>query len=329
MNKRVRSIPLPPLAFGEKRATIDRTPQAMQDRVAAMTNWVTRQDALKSDDPFEYRAVTASLEGLKLIAAASTPTTMKVDDPGSSVVIPLYGNLHTRLDCRNYTYGARQHACFNPKGYRDSEGGTKSCLIIGFEESRLHQTIAAMTGTETEFIKTNLDAASLLNLRAGSVEFDRVFSGLCQMVDRFEGQDMAMKSFGLADSFYRGLAMLFHQERFLKPEADRPGAKFDPVCRYIEDHLGEVITLTDLEVISGLSARALQYAFLKRFNLTPMQYVRQRKAHFARELLSRPNETTTVASVAAQCGFANFSKFSALYGAIFGERPSETLKKAS
>lgn len=86
MSKHTRSKPLPPLAFGEKGSVVDRTPQAMQDRVAAMTNWVTQQDALKSDEPFEYRSASETLDGLKLSTSASLPTTIKVEDTETTTV---------------------------------------------------------------------------------------------------------------------------------------------------------------------------------------------------------------------------------------------------
>ncbi len=329
MSKRKRLKPLPALAFGGHRASVDLTPQAMQDRVQGMTNWVTRQDALAHDGDFEYQSSVAQLGDLKLIASASTPTTMQVDGPGASVVIPIHGHFTTRMGGTLFEYQAGEAAFLMPKGFRDSAGGVKSSLIIGFEESRLHQTIAAMSGGgEATALTLSLEDPMLLKLRAGNVEFDRVFLGLCQMIDKFHGHDAALEAMGISDSFYRGLAILLNQQHFLKPATEQPGTRLEKVCAYIEDHLSEPIILTDLERISNLSARALQYAFMKRYDCTPMQYVRRRKAHYARELLLHPTENTTIAAVALQCGFANFSKFSAFYASIFNERPSDTLKNA-
>jgi transcriptional regulator GlxA family with amidase domain len=168
----------------------------------------------------------------------------------------------------------------------------------------------------------------LMPLKAGTVEFDRVFLTLCRLIDQFDGQPDALVAMGVSDSFYRAMALLLNQEQLLSTTEERVGGGLDKVCNYIRDHVAESIALTDLETISGLSARALQYAFMKRFNCTPMQWVRQIKAEYARELLRHPNEFITVAAVAVQCGFANFSKFSQFYQSIFHEKPSETLKNA-
>lgn len=328
MNRKRHQSVLPPLAFGSRRAMVDRTPQEMQDRVEKLTRWVTRQDAAAHDQPFEYRAVAASLAHLKLIAASSTPTTMVVDAQEHSLVLPLNGQFKTRIENRSFDYGAGQAAMLQPPGYRDSEGGVKSALIVSFEEAQLNKTMKAMLGNRWENSSSRLDIPALFNLRAGSVDFERVFRSLCLQVDQFEGEPAALHAMGVSDSFYRAMAILLNQELLISRSEPETQKGLDHVCDYIIGHIAESITLTDLESMSGLSARALQYAFLKRFNCTPMQWVRQRKAEHARTLLLQGGESITVASVAAQCGFANFSKFSLFYQSIFQEKPSETLKRA-
>lgn len=327
MSRRKRQPLLPPLAFGANRSTIDLTPQAMQDRVERMTNWVTRQDSANPHEPFAYQAVATKLEDMTLIASSSTSTVMQVDARDLTLVIPLRGQFKTRIEQHHYEYAAGDAAMLNPKAFRDSEGGLKSSLIISFEEHRLQKTIAAIKGSADPATQS-LANPLLLPLKAGNVEFDRVFLSLCQLIDKFEGQAAALAALGLDDSFYRAIALLLNQKQFLTSDEERSYGNLDKLCDYIVGHIAERITLTDLESMSGLSARALQYAFLKQFNCTPMQWVRQRKAEYARSLLLQGGESTTVASVAVQCGFANFSKFSLFYQTIFQEKPSETIKRA-
>lgn len=320
---------LPPLAFGNHRASVDVTPQAMQDRAERMTRWNTVQDRLGDSPEFEYRAAGATLGDLKLIATSSTPTIMRVDAPKTALIVPLAGSIKTRTDGKTLLYAAEAHALFSPAVWRDSEGGVKSSLIVEFNQERLNQTLGAMLG-EADALPKPMDMLALISLRAGNVAFDRVFKSLCQQLDQFEGQDAALAGMGLADSFYRALAIMFNQELLLSSNASAAAGVHgvDRTCEYIRDHVSTGVTLTDLEAVSGLSARALQYGFLKRFNCTPMQWARQCKAHYAHSLLLAANETTTVASVAAQCGFSNFGKFSQFYKSMFNELPVETLKKA-
>lgn len=51
---------------------------------------------------------------------------------------------------------------------------------------------------------------------------------------------------------------------------------------------------SDMERISGLSARALQYAFLQRYQCTPMQWVRDARLDRARIMLTQPEAHVAV-----------------------------------
>lgn len=102
----------------------------------------------------------------------------------------------------------------------------------------------------------------------------------------------------------------------------------DQVCEYIMSYYALPITLTDLELLAGISGRALQYAFLKRFACTPMQWLRQQRLNALHRCLSSPQPHDTVTSVALDCGLTNLSNLATLYKQAFGEYPSQTLEKA-
>jgi transcriptional regulator GlxA family with amidase domain len=87
------------------------------------------------------------------------------------------------------------------------------------------------------------------------------------------------------------------------------------------------LTLTRLEQVSGLSARALQYNFRLQFACTPMQWVSQQRVDMARIELQHPDLTTSVTSVATNFGFANLGNFSRVYADRIGELPSVTLRR--
>ncbi|WP_035693671.1 helix-turn-helix transcriptional regulator [Bradyrhizobium liaoningense] len=86
------------------------------------------------------------------------------------------------------------------------------------------------------------------------------------------------------------------------------------------------------ELLSHLrvSRRALHRAFDEILGIPPMRYLRQKRLCEARLLLQLEVATdVTVAEVAFRQGFADFSRFSAYYRALFGENPSETLNRHS
>jgi transcriptional regulator GlxA family with amidase domain len=74
--------------------------------------------------------------------------------------------------------------------------------------------------------------------------------------------------------------------------------------------------------------RALQYAFRRYRDTTPLQYARTvRLEHAHRDLRNAgPADGVTVAAVAARWGFANPGRFSADYRAVYGRNPFRTLR---
>jgi len=72
-----------------------------------------------------------------------------------------------------------------------------------------------------------------------------------------------------------------------------------------------------------MSARSLQYAFQRRFNCTPMQWIREQRLLKANEVLMRKESEKTVTEVALDCGFGSVNHFSVYYRKRFGRTPSE------
>lgn len=96
---------------------------------------------------------------------------------------------------------------------------------------------------------------------------------------------------------------------------------------YIDDHADSDISLADIAEAAHVSPRAVQYAFARHLETTPMAYLRQaRLARAHRELLATDPGAATVTSVAAKWGFLHPSHFSALYRRTYGQPPSTTLR---
>lgn len=95
--------------------------------------------------------------------------------------------------------------------------------------------------------------------------------------------------------------------------------------RYIEGHLTDPISVTDIATAAGVTPRRMQQSFRQELNRTPMQYVRVRRLHLARYWLAQSNRFSTVSEVCENAGFNHMGRFSADYRNLFGEHPSETL----
>ncbi|MBI0293927.1 AraC family transcriptional regulator [Streptomyces sp. PRKS01-29] len=95
---------------------------------------------------------------------------------------------------------------------------------------------------------------------------------------------------------------------------------------HIDDHADQPLTVADIAAAAHVSIRALQYAFRRHLDTTPMAYLRRvRLAHAHHDLAIADPETATVADIAARWGFFHPARFAALYRETHGTIPSATL----
>jgi len=80
--------------------------------------------------------------------------------------------------------------------------------------------------------------------------------------------------------------------------------------------------------VAGVSALSLFRAFKKARGLSPMDFANAVRLRRARDMLRHPDGTTTVATVASACGYADIGRFEIDYAQAFGELPGQTLARA-
>lgn len=104
-----------------------------------------------------------------------------------------------------------------------------------------------------------------------------------------------------------------HREILSRPVRER-------LASYIEDNLGENITLQALAKIADLSIFHFSRAFRQHFGLPPYQYVLSRRLERARQQVTQTALTLT--AIALQCGFSSPGQFSTQFRRYFGQTPS-------
>lgn len=99
---------------------------------------------------------------------------------------------------------------------------------------------------------------------------------------------------------------------------------------YMLARRGESVTLLELSAISGLRPRSLINAFQAVTSLSPMAFLRALRLARVREALSDGSAFhARVIDVATDWGFWHMGHFTAAYRAMFGETPSETLRRGA
>lgn len=97
------------------------------------------------------------------------------------------------------------------------------------------------------------------------------------------------------------------------------GGALSRVRAYIEQHLGERISLEDLARQAGISRFHFARQFRQSTGESPMAYLRRvRIEHSLRMLISRD---ITIAEVAARLGFADQSHFTRIFARLVGMSP--------
>jgi AraC family ethanolamine operon transcriptional activator len=97
--------------------------------------------------------------------------------------------------------------------------------------------------------------------------------------------------------------------------------------RYMAEHAEEPINVPELCDAIHVSRRTLQYAFHDVLQMSPVTYLRALRLNGVRRDLRLGGEEP-VADRAARWGFWHLSRFAADYRHMFGELPSDTLKRA-
>jgi len=99
---------------------------------------------------------------------------------------------------------------------------------------------------------------------------------------------------------------------------------------YLTDFPFETHTVSQLCNIAGVSERTLQYAFLEHYGVSPKTYLKNIRLNGARRELWKSNpHVSRVNEVAGSWSFWHMGQFAKDYRKLFGELPSDTLKRGN
>jgi anti-anti-sigma factor len=97
---------------------------------------------------------------------------------------------------------------------------------------------------------------------------------------------------------------------------------------FIEERARDDVGVTDIAAAAFVTVRAVQLAFRRYLDITPLGFLRQvRLEHAHQELAEADPDRTTVTAIAAGWRFTNASRFSAYYRAAYGVPPTQTLRQ--
>ena len=102
--------------------------------------------------------------------------------------------------------------------------------------------------------------------------------------------------------------------------------KLRQAIEYIEAHLGEDISLSDIAIELGMSQYYFCHLFKRSTGISPHQFLIRQRVERAKRLLKQLGRTIT--SVALECGFANQSHFARCFRQCIGVNPNQFRKSS-
>ena len=103
-------------------------------------------------------------------------------------------------------------------------------------------------------------------------------------------------------------------------------AKFE---EFLEANPNTPLYLPEICAALGTAERTLRGACEAHLGMGPIRYLTLRRMHLARRALLRADSSITVTRVATDCGFWELGRFAVGYRKLFGESPSESLRRPS
>jgi len=326
---------LPPLVFGGRSAKIDDSVMEMQDRLNGVMSGLQECESIADHGRFQHQSCLLNVNGMKMAATASTPVRFKINqNEDTTLMIPFYGQGNYIIDGRMFHWQSGVNALFLPNCTGSGQNSVWSALMFDIDPQKLEEIARSMLGIDQYSQNIfDLHAPRKLSLQVGRLSFEMVFRQLAHLLDQFSLQHELLNQTAIDDYFYRNLAVMLKPGLFLDESSATSNRKYarrllDRICDYVQSHLSQPITLTALERVSNMSARNLHYAFLKRYNTTPMRWVRTERLTMAHNQLTSASPGTTITAIALSCGFTKPATFAGYYKQHFGELPSTTLARA-
>ncbi|MDF3306432.1 AraC family transcriptional regulator [Rhodococcus sp. T2V] len=205
----------------------------------------------------------------------------------------------------------------------------RGCIVGAVDATELEDTLLTTIGTAPplRFMEPGEQPANTYS--AGVVT--STWTGICQHLD-------TLGRAGLGSAAQRLMAeMLMSSMLVGLPHSARPQlaaaatdsgpAYVTRAIEYLEANLAEPLSMRDVASAVGVSVRQLNTAFRMHRNTTPTLLLRELRLARAHQQLINAGGDHTVSSIASDCGFTHFGRFSSYYAERYGCSPSDTLRR--
>lgn len=103
--------------------------------------------------------------------------------------------------------------------------------------------------------------------------------------------------------------------------------KFSHAIDYIHNNLSEITSVRHVCDFINISERTLRYHFKKKYNISPKDFIQKLRLNAVNKIISNTHESSNIYKIAAEYNFWHMGQFTKDYKLLFGELPSQKLKK--
>lgn len=132
---------------------------------------------------------------------------------------------------------------------------------------------------------------------------------------------------GIRDTLLQSLLELVNEEEVQYLTSLARKRIVDKARDYVLANINDAPSIVDLCNNVGASRRKLQYCFQETLGINPVTYLRTIRLNSVHRELLMQDGTKQVQNIAAKWGFLHLSRFANDYKQLFGELPSDTLKR--
>jgi len=113
-----------------------------------------------------------------------------------------------------------------------------------------------------------------------------------------------------------------------KPSDDLTYLKFSKLIDYIHDDIANVTSLNQICERTNIPERTVRRLIRKKYDISPKNYLNALRLNEVRKMLKKDTENETLIKIASEYNFWHMGQFSRDYKKLFGELPSNTLRKS-
>jgi AraC-like DNA-binding protein len=320
------------LPFGQSKSYCFSDAYHFTDAVASSSKTLQSYDAIETTEKFNCAVSSIKIGNLDLVASCASPSRFAVRESQGLYLCFLYdGSADASVDGFHGFAIANEFAFLSPEVQRTGETTSLSMVQLSLHQNDVLAVSEHMFGMESfPAFKRFLQRPRNIGLSGKNASVSAFLKGIIKQIDDCNLDAALLKALGVDDVIYRTIATMVAYDQGLLFEEKAPVSKLTTnirnVAEFIDAHLAEDITLTDLEKVAGVGSRALQYGFFKAHGCSPTQWMRSRRLEQARLRLLKADGDARIVDIALSVGWRNISSFPSAYAERYGELPSDTVK---